>query len=53
MNKDKWWEERTNRYYDVREITKEVVNIKRERADKLPLNKESYDFVVFVGNYSL
>jgi hypothetical protein len=51
-NEDKWWDDKVWEY-NIEGIQRSVLDAKDKRNDGLFLNKESYNFVVFIGNYSL
>ena len=45
-----WWDDLEEYDFDLRRLTEEVLEIKRQRRDALVLAPRSYDFVVYLGN---
>ena len=43
-----WWEGIED--FDLRGLTRAVLEIKRERTDELTLSPRAYDFVIYLGN---
>ena len=45
---EKWWSDMSDADCDNATLTEFVLDVKKERAEGLPMRAESYDFVVHV-----
>jgi hypothetical protein len=52
LEREHWWDQGELVYdYDLSGLHKRVLDLKNERSGKLLLAQESYDFVMFMGQY--
>jgi hypothetical protein len=52
LERDHWWDELELVYdYDIEGLQQAVLDMKDKKSNRLILSAESYDFVLFLGQY--